>query len=358
MADVEKSTPDALFKQTAVRPGSRANLEAGQWAGPKELKRQAQQSATQAETQQEGTRGERQQAKIQRAERDARRAAVADVQQMAVDDLYGVVRTLRGWARSSATAGDSRELQVALEETLNLVDAYAKFPVDRRCGVPDDYNRSSLDWQTSPLRQEASSGRDYAAVHEPWVLWVPPPCPHDPDSKDVKESMEYNGRADEPKNKEDAKAVRLALARIWVANEVGRSMVRAVEFATTTKTLLDRDRARLLLSLEKAARRFLAQQDFRSAGVLVAYLVELGLGARRCPADEVDWHFEPLARLVVLNREFWDRQLVRDAQDFSMGTAAAVIKVAEAIAEARLGEHFDRQSGRAWDGSVEFAITP
>ena len=130
-------------------------------------------------------------------------------------------------------------------------------------------------------------------------------------------------------------------------------MVRAVEFATTTKTLLDRDRARLLLSLEKAARRFLAQQDFRSAGVLVAYLVELGLGARRCPADEVDWHFEPLARLVVLNREFSNEQLVRDAQDFSMGTAAAVIKVAEAIAEARLGEHFDRQSGRAWDGSVD-----
>ena len=45
--------------------------------------------------------------------------------QSAVNDLHTVVRTLRGWARSAATSGDSRELSEALEATLGLVVEYA-----------------------------------------------------------------------------------------------------------------------------------------------------------------------------------------------------------------------------------------
>jgi hypothetical protein len=120
--------------------------------------------------------------------------------------------------------------------------------------------------------------------------------------------------------------------------------VRAVEFATTSKALLDRDRFRLLLSLEKAARRFADLPDGRpsdvgSAGVVVAYLVELGIGVRRCPPDELEWHFEPLTRLAVLHRDFNKEQM---DEVLVIGTAAGVLKVAEAITAARSREQISR----------------
>lgn len=45
--------------------------------------------------------------------------------QSAVDDLHAIVRTLRGWARTAATSGDSRDLSVAPDATLGLVVGYA-----------------------------------------------------------------------------------------------------------------------------------------------------------------------------------------------------------------------------------------
>jgi hypothetical protein len=308
--------------------------------------------------------------------RDARTHRGDQRHQAAVDDLYDLVRTLRGWARSSATAGDSRELQVSLEGMLNLVQDYAYVPIEARKKVPDEYNRSALAWKTSPLREEAKGERPYKRDWEPWVFWVPPACPHEPDAEATlkwKQSKGFEKPPDEPAKDEDSRDLRAALARIWVANEVGRSLVRAVEFATTTKTLLDRDRARLLLTLAKASRRFADRHDHGSAGVMIAYLVELGLGARSCSPDELDWHFEPLARLVGLHKHFRkeaklkadqletdqaagkpvDPVVVAAACELAMGAAAAVIAVAEAIAEARLGEHYGRQSGSAWDGEVD-----
>jgi hypothetical protein len=70
----------------------------------------------------------------------------------AVENLYGTVRTLRGWARSSATVGDSRELQIALEGILDLVADYAMLCPTDRSGVPREYTEGAAAWPRSVLR--------------------------------------------------------------------------------------------------------------------------------------------------------------------------------------------------------------
>jgi hypothetical protein len=308
-----------------------------------------------------------------------RRAAIGqEKRERAIDDLYDVVRTLRGWARSSATAGDSRELQIALEGTLSLVNSYgAAVPPAARRGVPQDYRDHARDWSTSPLRPEAQERRKVPSGLGPWKYWVPPPytyteprARHEGSAAIAAGSPTYDMSSSEEVEAHLEEDRRL-MPRVWVANEVGRSLVRSVEFAATTKTLLDRDRTRLLLSLEKAARRFAegspsrgyskpgssaGPHDAASAGVIMAYLVELGLGVRRCEPADVDWHFEPLARLAVLHRYFskvgTDDMNLKDkaAQRLLVvGSAAAVLKVTEAIAMARIVEHYIHSEGPGWD---------
>jgi hypothetical protein len=90
-------------------------------------------------------------------------------------------------------------------------------------------------------------------------------------------------------------------------------------------------------------------------------MVELGLGARRCPSEELLWHFEPLVALASLHRRFCapdDDTYGTDTVpvsapnlDLAIGTAAAVIKVTEAIAQARAREHLARKSAD-WDGTI------
>jgi hypothetical protein len=224
---------------------------------------------------------------------------------------------------------------------------------------------------------------------EPWEYWVPPPLVPTYELKDAlqKKAERNNGPNERPRpayeleeferkaskqndeSASQAEAAQERLAKVWVANEIGRSLVRSVEFASTTKTLLDRDRARLLLTLEKSARRFAegpwpdhnrsdvartVEPDPASAGVIVAYLVELGLGARRCGPAELDWHFEPLARLAVLHRYFQKLHpgSPNGASSLVIGSGAAVLKVTEAIAMARVVEHLNQRDGLGWDRKV------
>ncbi|WP_404387144.1 hypothetical protein [Humibacillus xanthopallidus] len=135
------------------------------------------------------------------------------------------------------------------------------------------------------------------------------------------------------------------LVTTWAANEVGRSLVRAVEFATTSKSLLDRDRSRLLLTMEKSARLLAESGQRRSAGVMVAYLIELGLGARRCPPEEINWHLDPLVSLARLHVDFDTGKTIN--LDLAVGTAAGVLKVADAITSARARDHLERR-GDVW----------
>ncbi|MGC5225391.1 hypothetical protein ACPW96_22740 [Micromonospora sp. DT81.3] len=279
--------------------------------------------------------------------------------QAAVDGLYDVVRTLRGWTRSAATSGDSRELLVALEGTLDLVRAYASVPINARHHVPWEYDHTAESPETSPSVPNRSSNHE---MLDPghltlWAFWVPPPYLRVRErtarrtdgtaGAEAKAKAEGGIEAEKNSAKEvkNDEYVRRRLAEVWVANEVGRSLVRAVEFATVSKALLDRDRSRLLLSLEKAVWCFAGEpgkkpRDVESAGVLVAYLIELGLGVRRCPPEEVEWHFEPLIRLAVLHRDFCESEEA-DAR-LVIGSAAAVLKVAEAITAARIREQEDK----------------
>lgn len=259
-------------------------------------------------------------------------------QQRAVNAQYDTIRALRGWTRTAATSGDSRELHVSLETTLALLEDYAT--VKHREKVPRNYEHNAEHDSTNPLQNEHKRRPPPDQDLKPWENWVAPSLPAD--------------QAERP-------VVRKTLADIWVANEVGRSVVRALEFAATSKTLLERDRGRLLASLEKGARRFAKEDDTKSAGVMVAYLIELGLGARRCPPDELLWHFEPLITLAHLHDHFhdpadWARPAVADAdhrRHLAVGTAAGVLKVAEAITAARARQHHEQSDPLGWSGSLD-----
>jgi hypothetical protein len=315
--------------------------------------------------------------------------------QAAIDDLYDVVRTLRGWARSAATTGDSRELQVALEVTLELVRDYVdEERKHARLRVPTAYWRNARKAQTNPLYAEQDDlpgqnddGQPGAARvegFEEWAAWLPPPFRLASVSKNrpdpARESPEswrkrlwatVRGSA----RPQEVEARSKALPETWVANEVARAMVRAVEFATTSKTLLDRDRGRLVRSLEKATR--LLAKDPANAGIMIAYLIELGVGARRCPAEELDWHFDPLAALARLHRRIAQDELPiqlestqsarsRDLVDSEprrpdeilperssllVGSAAGVLIVAEAITAARIRAFRERHPVPAQNGA-------
>lgn len=247
--------------------------------------------------------------------------------QAAANDLYDIVRTLRGWTRTAATSGDSRELFVSLEATLKMVRNY-ETDVDDRHVLPEVYWENADSPDTNPSKStddttgwpnQDSEDAVRAARYGPWFpaqLKLEPPC------------------KGEQRRRGDARSV--ALPATWVANEVGRSLVRAVEFAATTRTLLERDRGRLLLTMDKAARQFSGRHP-ESAGVMVAYLIELGLGVRRCPPDDIDWHFDPLATLARLHRYF-DANVHHE--QLTIGTGAGVLKVAEAITGARARDRF------------------
>ena len=267
----------------------------------------------------------------------AHRMGLARVTQAAVNSLYDTVRTLRGWARSAATSGDSRELQVALEGTLNLIRSYKReVQIADRQHVPWDYRHNADAAEVSALRPYPARVRECPSKFSKWEYWVPPHYPGIP----AKDRCKHAG--------------------IWVANEVGRSLVRAVEFAATTKAILDRDRARLLLTFEKAAGIFAApkedEADAASAGVIIAYLIELGLDARRCAPEELEWHFEPLATLAILHTRLSSETPVDPVYNpLGVGTAAGVLMVAEASAAARCREYYERERTAQWDGTLQLA---
>ncbi|WP_147381589.1 hypothetical protein [Nocardioides immobilis] len=276
----------------------------------------------------------------------ATRESVTPQSKRAVNAQYETIRALRGWTRTAATSGDSRELHVSLEATLQVVADYASLdPKEHRKRVPTNYEHNAQHYTTNPLDAERRpSAREQTEGDETlatWVDWVP---------RSLRSGNGAINRQDPAYGK---------LARTWVANEVGRSLVRAVEFAATSKTLLERDRGRLLNSLEKAARRFCERDDGDSAGVLVAYLIELGLGARRCPPEEILWHFEPLIALAHLHSCLLEPPDPKEKSDLKesnrrnlqVGTAAGVLKVAEAITAARIRQHYEQNGPRDWPGT-------
>jgi hypothetical protein len=226
--------------------------------------------------------------------------------QRATDDLYAVVRTARGWARVAAQTNDSRELLESLRGILQLIDSYAskvlaKGTVDT---VPSTYRPDDL---LNPSRKERRSGGGQDGEIDPdYVPWAPPPL-FNPEQT----SMSWS------------------LPSTWLANEIGRAVVRAIELGIGANSLLDRDMRRLLNTLVIAASRFDEEAlkledptaDARAdadlglsaevltwnAGVMIRYLVEVGLGVRHSPTDMVDWYREPAVQLALLQRKFGER---------------------------------------------------
>jgi hypothetical protein len=58
---------------------------------------------------------------------------------------------------------------------------------------------------------------------------------------------------------------------------------------------------------------------------MIRHLTEIGLGVRSCPADRVEWYFEPCLRLASLHDAF------RRRPEPALGAAAEVLAVGESL---------------------------
>lgn len=282
-----------------------------------------------------------------RTRRESREARAARQLQYATDQLYEIVRTFRGWARVAARANDSRELQEALEGILELAQQYMSGVLvyaGRLTAVPGIYWSHADDRDDerhlNPLypphgmfRPSTTNGRLPSLATEKWLPWEPPALVRrTPPEVKVKDQVR-------------------ALPCTWFANEIGRAVVRAVELALQSNTLLDRDTARLLNTLtnvaETSCRLAIDKKDAPNgvpeqwafewtAGIMIRHLVEVGLGVRHCLPDRIDWYFEPCARLICLQREF--RVGSRNSEQgrvLAVGAGAGAVLVAESLVSAR-----------------------
>ena len=223
--------------------------------------------------------------------------------QRAADRLYTLVRTTRGWARVAANTGDSRELHEALECMIELVIQYSR----PRFGV----KRSKVG-RTYPVVRPSLFGAD--PINPRGVLWSVPNDECGGTARQahncVVQRSTYRAWADQ------------SLPDTWFANEVGRALVRAAEYGLRTGSLLDRDLLRMLntlvLCIEEiaeppphAAPDFDEEMEARSlaAGVLVRYLVEIGMTVRWSSPEQVEWFYAPAIHLGRLSGTLNNREL-------------------------------------------------
>jgi hypothetical protein len=184
---------------------------------------------------------------------------------------------------------------------LELIDFYATklLATGTADTVPSIYRRED---QLNPSRNPSApaGGQDPSNVDPDYNPWAPP--------------LLFNPK--QPKSG--------TLPSTWLTNEIGRAGVRAIELGIGSNNLRDRDMRRLLNTLDISARRFHEllklpnSEDARAdadvtrctkvltwnAGVMIRYLVEVGLGVRDSRTDKVDWYHEPGVRLALLQVEF------------------------------------------------------
>lgn len=204
--------------------------------------------------------------------------------QRRTDRVYELVRTIRGWTRVASTTGDSRELNEALTSLTVVTKKYAASKdatIDRCNGViPQAYKVAGTnEHRVSRWTVRVEEAREPQAPTGSWLEW---------------DSL-ARGNA-EP----------TLLAKTWMANEVGRSLVRAVEYGLQTQNLLDRDLLRLLNTMAICCRTLShVQSESRdssrsSTWLFVRCFVEIGCQARNFPAQPEDWFHAPAIHLLHL----------------------------------------------------------
>jgi hypothetical protein len=222
--------------------------------------------------------------------RGVRRCLRRRLDRRGADALYEILRTYRGWIRVAAANGDSRELHVALTGLCGLAKSYAQHC--RGFGGP-------------PLHTayESEGKAVTVAGTEPGMRsqWVSPIFTRETEKAD-------DGA--------------------WVAEEMGRTLVRAIESGIDHGSLLERDLARLLDAFHRLVVIADGAELRRHSRVLVVYLTEAGLGVRRCDAGRGGWSLEVVARLCDLHRRWQARPM---HSDLATGSAAAVLLVAHAF---------------------------
>lgn len=282
-------------------------------------------------------------------------------QQRSTDEIYDIVRTVRGWVRVAARTNDSRELQEALETLLQLVKDYAELVAARGrflSTVPSIY-WTHADPQERWLNPASSDLNSQDTKLDPvWRPWAPPRLVArsdpalDPQTK-LQGLTERRSREDSRPSELDLQEKFFALSSTWFANEVGRAVVRATELGLEARSLVARDTLRLLNTLEHAAWIFAAaarpkrsnreDADYLplewSAGVMLRYLTEVGVGARQAAPDCAQWYLEPCIRLANLSIWFKSDDFKIDGNEpgtsirrLSEGAAACCLQVVDAIA--------------------------
>ncbi|MFC7724920.1 hypothetical protein ACFQW6_07370 [Nocardioides sp. GCM10028917] len=293
-----------------------------------------------------------------------------------VDEMYGAVRTLRGWARTAAMSGDSRELHEALSGFLQLCCHVADgLPADDRDElVPRAYsaNRSLTNPMLGPSRVPAvPTPTDYVTWQEPRT-WPRDSVKEIGFAADPLARAKAGVQPQAASRASNGSGVPLSESSVWFANEVARAIVRVVEIGFDNHSLLDRDLYRLLNSLGNAARIFLdsqkspARDEARAgadqladrdaahenssqltrrracAGVMIRSLAGAGLAAGSVIDKKPEWFYEPAAQLGCLWREFADDSGQQKDSLLVDGCAAGLVAVLCALEAAFPKHHLER----------------
>ena len=243
--------------------------------------------------------------------------------QRRVDEVYDRVRTLRGWARTAAMSGDSRELHEALRGFLELCERDSQ-----RLG-PHDIVAQPRRYLDQPTRLELNPmhgprDKDAGCVPGPQRPWLVPPL------RPAAREADWN----------------LYRPTVWFPNEVARAITRVLEIGFENHTLLDRDLFRLLNTLGNAALIYCPDPEMDEgvernqrewcAGVMIRSLAGAGLAAGSATERKPEWFYEPAIQLGRLWQEFKRNAILAD------GCAAGMVSVLCTLEKSIVNHDVDR----------------
>jgi hypothetical protein len=221
------------------------------------------------------------------------------------EELYRVLRVLRGWLRTVNRVGESRDLQFGLEGVHELVTAYA-----------------------GEVWKEGSDGTRRSRLYDP-------PKSYEQARKAARTQIPLPPCGGEQPRQQGSGSSSAGNGSPWFADELGRALTRAVESGVRGNTLR-RDLDRLLNLFEVGIREFAPCDTGRpvladEVRTLIKHLTEVALGVRQCEDWQRDWFVAPALRLARIERHLEhvaDHTAVcaagRPDPDFSLARTALV----------------------------------